>query len=135
MNALLGPFMAEMRVGLAAVKTELRNIDEKVNSLTRELDAHMNKTSIDISTLQSTLDESVTPATEKLASKLASVKSVQAKMKEIQTTMKSVQATMKEDVKSVKSQLKKHKNSVADELETVLRTTNTQWTSNWTYWI
>ena len=49
--------------------------------------------------------------------------------------MKSVQATMKEDVKSVKSQLKKHKNSVADELETVLRTTNTQWTSNWTYWI
>ena len=80
----------------------------------------MNKTSIDISTLQSTLDESVTPATEKLASKLASVKSVQAKMKEIQTTMKSVQATMKEDVKSVKSQLKKHKSSVADELETVL---------------
>ena len=91
-----------------------------MNSLTRELDAHMNKTSIDISTLQSTLDESVTPATEKLASKLASVKSVQAKMKEIQTTMKSVQATMKEDVKSVKSQLKKHKSSVANELETVL---------------
>ena len=120
MNALLGPFMDEMRVGLAAVKTELRNIDEKVNSLTRELDAHMNKTYIDISTLQSTLDESVTPATAKLASKLASVKSVQAKMKEIQTTMKSVQATMKEDVKSVKSQLKKHKSSVADELETVL---------------
>ena len=105
-NAVLGPFMTEMREGLAAVKTDLRNIDEKVNSLTREFDAHTNQTSLDISTLQSTLDESVTPATEKIASKLASVK--------------SVQSTMKEDVKSVKSQLKKHKNFVADELETVL---------------
>ena len=98
-NAVLGPFMAEMREGM-------RKIDDKVNTLTREFDAHMNQTSLDISTLQSTLDESVTPATEKIASKLASVK--------------SVQATMKEDVKSVKSQLKKHKNFVADELETVL---------------
>ena len=35
-NALLGPFMAEMREGLAAVKTDLRNIDEKVNTLARE---------------------------------------------------------------------------------------------------
>ena len=112
-NAVLGPFMTEMREGLAAVKTDLRNIDEKVNTLTREFDAHMNQTSLDISTLQSTLDESVTPATEMIASKLASVKSVQS-------TMKSVQATMKADVKSVKSQLKKHKKFVADELETVL---------------
>ena len=105
-NAVLGSFMAEMREGLAAVKTDLRNIDEKVNTLSREFDAHVNQTSLDISTLQSTLDESVTPATERLASKLASVK--------------SVQSTMKEDVKSVKFQLKKHKKFVADELETVL---------------
>ena len=98
-NAVLAPFMAEMREGL-------RKIDEKVNTLTREFDAHTNQTSLDISTLQSTLDESVTPATERLASKLASVK--------------SVQSTMKEDVKSVKSQLKKHKKFVADELETML---------------
>ena len=105
-NAVLGPFMTEMREGLAAVKTDLRNIDEKVNTLTREFDAHTNQTSLDISTLQSTLDESVTLATEKIASKLASVK--------------SVQSTMKEDVKSVKSQLKKHKKFVADELETML---------------
>ena len=59
-HEILSPFMTEMREHLAAVKTEMREdlatVKEKVDSLSRDLEEHKNKTTTQMVDMNSKLD-------------------------------------------------------------------------------
>ena len=100
----LSAFLTEMREGLAAVKTEMREIktnlrvmERKVNHLSREIITHKNQSTFGLAMLNSS----------------------------IEAVKDYIITVMKEDIKAMKGQLNEHRDSVAEELESLLNNQNT----------